>query len=419
MIRLLLLLGMLWYLPASFTLAESSSSSIYSDVEQSVYQVRVINRASGKKTAIGSGFVVQAANILATNYHVVSTYVNHPEEYELDYLSTTGKTGRLELLSVDVIHDLAVLRAENPLGKAMHTGPVPPKGARLYSLGNPLDKGFSMVEGTNNGIMSSGDGYILLSGNLNPGMSGGPALNENKEVVGINVATSGNGISFLVPASYLSVMLERLRLSGFQADIGLKQQIGDQLRDHAGQYLQTLQDATWTGNRIGSFYVPSEIEGFTRCSDSSNDNTNPDELVRVSGITCDNESSIYLEEGVEVGRLTYEYVWLNGGNMLPARFYHYYESLNGRTPDSEAGEEDVTNFQCHTDFTLVSNQEFKLTVCRRDYLNYADLSDLLVTGALVGHKQQGMLVNLDMQGVTFEEGMMLLQRLLGEMKWQS
>ncbi len=51
----------------------------------------------------------------------------------------------------------------------------------------------------------------------------------------------------------------------------------------------------------------------------------------------------------------------------------------------------------------VSGQEFKLTVCRRDYLNYEGLSDLLITAALVGHKRQGMLFNLDMTGTTFDE----------------
>ena len=60
-----------------------------------------------------------------------------------------------------------------------------------------------------------------------------------------------------------------------------------------------------------------------------------------------------------------------------------------------------------------------MTVCRRDYLNYAGLSDLLITGALVGHEQKGMLFNLDMTGVPFESGMQLFRRMLEEFKWQN
>ena len=224
--------------------AQIDSSSIYKDVEQSVYQIQVVNQLSRKKTAIGSGFVVLEPNILATNYHVVSTYVNDPEGFDLDYLSTSGKTGKLELLAVDVIHDLAVLRADEPLGLPLNIAPVPQKGARLYSLGNPLDLGFSIIEGTNNGVMkNSDDSNILFSGSLNPGMSGGPTLNEQGSVIGVNVATSGNEISFLVPAQYLAIILERLKLTGFEPDGDIDQRIAEQLQDHAAKYINDLGKA--------------------------------------------------------------------------------------------------------------------------------------------------------------------------------
>jgi hypothetical protein len=59
-----------------------------------------------------------------------------------------------------------------------------------------------------------------------------------------------------------------------------------------------------------------------------------------------------------------------------------------------------------------------MTVCRRDYLHYPGLSDILVTGALVGHKQQGMLFNLDMTGINFDNGLQLFKRMLESFKWQ-
>ena len=64
-------------------------------------------------------------------------------------------------------------------------------------------------------MKNSDDSNILFSGSLNPGMSGGPTLNEQGSVIGVNVATSGNEISFLVPAQYLAIILERLKLTGF------------------------------------------------------------------------------------------------------------------------------------------------------------------------------------------------------------
>lgn len=67
---------------------------------------------------------------------------------------------------------------------------------------------------------------------------------------------------------------------------------------------------------------------------------------------------------------------------------------------------------------MVAGQEFKLTTCRRDYLNYTGLSDLLISAALVGHKREGMLFNLDLTGTTFDSGMALLKRMLEAFKWQ-
>ena len=50
-----------------------------------------------------------------------------------------------------------------------------PKGERLYSMGNPLDLGFTIVEGTYNGpVERSYNERIHFSGAINPGMSGGP-----------------------------------------------------------------------------------------------------------------------------------------------------------------------------------------------------------------------------------------------------
>ncbi|WP_028488266.1 S1 family peptidase [Thiothrix lacustris] len=419
LLRLFLLLATLWVAAPACAENTSSSISIYSDVEQSVYQVQVINLQTGKKNAIGSAFVVMDPTILATNYHVVSTYINNPKgDFALDYLSTTGETGRLELLAVDVIHDLAVLKATTALGKPLQIAKIPPKGTRLYSLGNPMDKGFSIVEGTNNGVMkSSDDNNILFSGSLNPGMSGGPTLIDTKEVVGVNVATSGNGLSYLVPAEYLAIILERLKLNNFKADEDIFQRLSEQLLNNADKYVQRLRNMAWTSERIGHFMVPMDIPGATRCWDNST-KPSPDDLMHSYFTQCSNESSIYLDDDLEVGTLAYEYIWLDGNNMMPARFYRQYEAMNASVSNSGAGKQDVSNFACFTDFTAVSGQEFKLTICRRDYFNYAGLSDLLVTAALVGNKREGMLFNLDMTGTTFTSGMALLQRMLEDFKWQ-
>ncbi|MGV6808705.1 MAG: S1C family serine protease [bacterium] len=396
---------------------ETETTNLYANVEESIYQIRVLNKRTGKKAVIGSGFIVNRPDILATNYHVISSYVNDPETYELDYLSTTNENGSLTLLDLDVIHDLAVVKADKPLGKPLSIADLPKKGANLYSLGNPMDLGFSIVPGTNNGILeSSEDQSILFSGSLNPGMSGGPTLNGQGEVIGINVATSGNEISFLVPANFLAIILERLALRNYQPDSNFFKLISRQLLQTNQNYIADLLSNTWKKTYIGKFEVPSDLSTAVRCWDSSR-TPRKEDLFQSFYTRCSNDRSIYLDEGLELGTLDFEYQWLESEELHPARLYRRYENLNSSIFASNAGKDDVTNISCHTDFILVAKQSFKATICRRDYYRYDGLSDLLITMAMVGHGDKGFIFNLDLLGTDFDAALTLFKRMVSTFQW--
>jgi hypothetical protein len=78
----------------------------------------------------------------------------------------------------------------------------------------------------------------------------------------------------------------------------------------------------------------------------------------------------------------------------------------------------VTNFSCHTDFTTIASQDFKTSVCRRDYLKYEGLSDMLFTAAIVGKKDKGFIFNLDFTGTDAKAALNLFKRMLETFKWQ-
>ncbi|WP_245923233.1 S1 family peptidase [Leucothrix arctica] len=400
-------------------LAESDTSSIYEEVESSVYQIRVINNETGKKVAIGSGFVVEKDSILATNYHVVSEYVNAPDVFSLEYLSTSGDSGPLALLDLDVIHDLAVLRSLKPMGAPLKIAPVPEKGAVLYSLGNPLDLGFSIVTGTNNGIMTQDqDGNILFSGSLNPGMSGGPTLDESGNIIGINVATQGNSLGFLVPANYLSVILERLAKSNFVPVKDRFARIAEQLIEKSQRTLDRFSGNDWGSTRIGKLIVPAELDKSMRCWDVSR-TPKKDDLFRHFLTECSNQENTYLSKNLALGAINYEYIWMDSEKLHPLRFFTQYEKMNSSFIDIDVSKSDVTNFACHTSFLEVAGQNFKTTVCRRDYLRYKGLSDMLFSLALVGHERQGGLFNLDVTGTNASAAFGLFKKMVETFKWQS
>lgn len=399
--------------------AVDRSSSLYAEVQQSIYQIRIINRKTGHKRTIGSGFVVERPDILATNYHVVSAYTNDQATYSIEYLATNGTVGTLKLLDVDVLHDLAVLVADKDLGQPLQTAELPAKGATLYAFGNPLGLGFSVVTGTNNGLLTeSEDKNILFSGNLNSGMSGGPALNEAGAVVGINVATAGNAVSFLVAAEYLQRLLEKIRTHQFEPGENLHESIVAQLKVNSSEMLNRLQTNPWMLESVGNFQVPSRIDKSINCWDGSETDEERG-LVTVISVNCSNEREIYLDEKLSVGSVQYQYTWYASEKMISPRFYRMYELQNSDETNNNATKENVTGFKCETNFVQIAKQNFKMSICRRDYLRYSGLSDVLVTGAMVSQKQQGFLFELFLTGVDFKESMQLVRQLFENFKWKS
>lgn len=200
----------------------SAAERIYSDARPRLLQIRTLVTAAGRQSSVGSGFLVRAGGYAITNYHVVSQYALEPESYHMEYSAADGSKGPLTLIAVDVANDLALVKLDHAGFPFFNFDPAAVdgkllKGERVYSMGNPLDIGFTIVEGTYNGLVERAyNDRIHFSGALNPGMSGGPAVNAGGRIVGINVAKSlrGDLVSFLVPARFAAQLLARaLRLT--------------------------------------------------------------------------------------------------------------------------------------------------------------------------------------------------------------
>jgi len=212
----------------------SAAESIYAAAPPRLLQIRTLVVGSGRQFSIGSGFLVTADGLAVTNYHVVSQVALEPKTYRLEYAGADGSSGEVKLLAIDLPNDLAVVHLDKRNASffafdeaAMARGLA--KGERLYSMGNPLDLGFTINEGTYNGLVErSYNERIHFTGALNPGMSGGPTVTTEGLVIGINVAkrVGGELVSFLVPAHFAAALLQRVRdqemvpPADFRAEIG-------------------------------------------------------------------------------------------------------------------------------------------------------------------------------------------------------
>jgi serine protease Do len=407
----------LWFAFAAPALAVDSKG-IYKLNQDRVLQVRVLNRETGKKSSIGSGFIVGDGHQIATNYHVISQVILEPELFYISYSGNDGSEGELTLLALDVAHDLALLGAEQALGDAIEMSSLPPRGAPIFAMGNPLDLGLSISVGTNGGILNqTDDSRILFSGSLNPGMSGGPTFNERGEAIGINVATARNDISFIVPSRFLTELITRAGEADFTSAEDMKAEVARQVLAYENSYIEQLLAADWSSLKLRQFELPGVISPTVRCWDNSSKLSAAARYKRYQ-IRCANQNHVYLDgDNKFVGRLTYEYYWLESDELNPIQFYNLYETLNNDQIDSKPGRDIASNFNCETWFINVSSQQMKSNLCRREYLEYPGMSDVLFTAALTGHANKGFFVTLILTGVDFDSTLPLIQRFLETTEW--
>ncbi len=171
-----------------------------------------------RATSLGSGFIIDSSGIIVTNNHVIDEadkiVVRLQDDRELD----------AEVVGRDPKTDLAVLQveAEEPLpflefGDSDKTR----VGDWVVAIGNPF--GFSgsvtagIVSARKRDIRAGPyDDFIQTDAAINRGNSGGPMLNLDGKVIGVNTAItspSGGsvGIGFAVPASLAAPVIDQLR----------------------------------------------------------------------------------------------------------------------------------------------------------------------------------------------------------------
>ena len=386
---------------------------------EAIYQVQVIDLASDKKNSIGSGFQFTASGMMATNYHVVAEAVQRNESNRLEYLDEKGHRGSLKVLVADVGHDLAIVQMDPPGPDFVELGKSDlPKGTRLFALGNPHDISFTIIEGTHNGVSrESFIDKIHFSGSLNPGMSGGPVLSHDGKVVGVNVSTAGNSISFLVPVEPLKQLVGELAAQkpGYDFIANSAKYIENQLLETQEKVISKLLADKWESVPFGPFMVPGRINNAFKCwGDTMKDENDKQAYARFSRSTCQSMDRLFLDSEFDTGIFMYRYDYLTAHNRLALpRFYSYYESQYSMPLGlGDAAEENVTNYDCSNSFIDMVGRRWKSSFCIRQYKKYPKLYDMQLYMALVGGAREGFMVTQIAEGVSKENALKLSQKFM-------
>lgn len=389
----------------------ASTQAVFAKSKGAVVQIRVLDIASGAQQSLGTGFHI-GNGLYITNYHVIADLLDKDQHLQTLAQTFDKQEFELELVTLDVVHDLAVMHAKRAnLPVITLASKEPERGERLYSLGNPMDIGFTIVEGNYNGYVK-GDPRknIHFTGSLNPGMSGGPTITESGTVAGINVATSGDEVSYLVPAEYAKAMLKRLPAKP-EPEKNIKtfrKLVRDQLLVEQNRITNEFLSRPLKVTRLGSFNVPdSNVEWITCWGNSRNTDR---DLLKASQRRCTAGSAIYLDEDIQINSVGYLHSFLDGKKLHPLQFLHQYGDAYINFPDTDDNSGRINPAVCQQDFFRKDNIVFRGATCIRLYRDYPGLYNITFRAATQGSMQTGLITTLSMQGFSMNNAKKMITR---------
>ena len=171
----------------------------------------------------GTGFLISEDGYIVTNYHVIE----NADKVEVRLSNRERLTARI--VGRDPATDLALLKIDakttlNPL--PLGNSDSLRVGEWVMAIGDPLNFDKSVTVGvvsakgryglTADRATSSFENFIQTDAAINSGNSGGPLINVNGEVIGINTAMfrPAQNIGFAVPINTLKSVLPQLREKG-------------------------------------------------------------------------------------------------------------------------------------------------------------------------------------------------------------
>ena len=188
----------------------------------SVVHIEAAQRQNNRRTMVtGSGFVFTREGVVLTNEHVV-------ERAEKISVVIPGRNGRYSatLIGTDKLTDLAVLKIDprpgDPPFQAVKLGDSDALavGQWVIAIGNPygldgtVSLGIVSAKGRDLGSANLLNDFIQTDAMIDHGSSGGPLVDLQGRVVGVNSRGQGRGIGFTIPVNTARRVADDLMGSG-------------------------------------------------------------------------------------------------------------------------------------------------------------------------------------------------------------
>ena len=187
-------------------LKASASADFSGIIEGAIKSVVTIKTSAGFQ---GTGFIIEERGYIITNAHVLADESGALADAIQVITFEQGKKNA-EFIGFDKKFDIALLKISGTYDSLKFANSNKVQiGEKVIAIGNPLGLQFSVSEGIVSAVRRTGingvDAYIQTDAALNPGNSGGPLINNQGKVIGINNFKIGSGenLGFALESNYV------------------------------------------------------------------------------------------------------------------------------------------------------------------------------------------------------------------------
>ncbi len=197
-------------------LKASASEDFSGIIENAVKGVVTIRTDVGQ----GTGFLITQDGYILTNAHVlvdakkVQAITYEQEILEAEFIGYEGRLDIAVLKIPGIFEELSLGDSDNI-----------EIGEKVIAIGNPLGLQFSVSEGIVSGVHRIGpsqlEAYIQTDAALNPGNSGGPLIDKQGKVIGINnfKISGGESLGFALESNYLKDAVNEIALDVLEKEL--------------------------------------------------------------------------------------------------------------------------------------------------------------------------------------------------------
>jgi S1-C subfamily serine protease len=202
-------------------------SGVVKDASQGVVHIKVIKKIRHPQTqklieqpAAGSGFAISSDGYIVTNCHVIEDATSIKASFD------EGRESDALLVGADPSTDIAVLKIYDGDLKPLQfaDSDLLEVGQIAIAIGNPMGLEHTVTAGV---VSARGrslravngrliDNIIQTDAALNPGSSGGPLMNSEGKVIGVNTAMipEAQGLCFAVASNLAAYIAGQLIING-------------------------------------------------------------------------------------------------------------------------------------------------------------------------------------------------------------